>query len=318
MKPKKTLFPLEPRKLYDFAELYKQGYRFGRLAINRELNVKNVNAKERSIEELKGVVSPIIVIPARMALENNLEVLDEKGEDVTLETVDLDNIYVPADGQHRTEAVKNILDKGGISITVDVMLLTIKNADIAKILQEVNNSVFVWNGIDWLTSLTTIAIDQKIPTHVINFVKELKTKPDMSDSAAWLWAKGEIISKSKITTLIKKGDSGSIKQMTDDTNIEMRRGLYEKTHTRLGGKLSGVKVIPTKLLSYHKQLIDNDVISSEAWEHIIQFVTDLDEDTVTKLQKAKVGDGHTKDQKITLILDKAWDAYFSELKLPKK
>lgn len=303
--------------LYNFADLLKSGYIFGRLKLNRELNPKNIAAKKQSIKELKGTVSPIIVTTAKKAIENGLEVLDDKGIDVTAETKNLEQILVTIEGQHRVEALKSLLTDGGIPLSAFVMLVTV-NASLPKILQEANNSVCIWNGIDWLTSLAVCAEEKNVPISAISFVKELKSKPDMSDSAAWLWAKGEIISKSKITNLIKKPDTGNIKQMTDDANIEMRRELYDKTHAKLGGKLAGVKIIPSTLLTYQKQLIDKDVVSSEAWQCIIMFIENLDEDMVSKLQKAKVGDGHTKDQNITLILNEAWDAYCSKFKHPDK
>lgn len=309
---------IEKGSLYDYRELLEDGYKFARLEVNRELDSKHVNKMKDSMETLNGAIMPFIVITAKEALEQSWKVILDDGTVVTTKSGDIDKILVIIEGQHRSEALKRLYAEGKKTISASIMLPLVETKDIVKLLQEVNTSVTPWDGIDWLTSLHAIAKEKNIPMEATALVKELSADSNISDSSAWLWAKGSIISKAKIVREIKNGDVEQIKKIVHDPSIKERRTLYTQSKAKLGEKLVGLKKIPTLLCDYEQQLIDNGIPRPESWEKVIKFVSELNTATVKNLKEAKKSKTQTKDQVLTNMLNIVWKEYMNSLALPNR
>lgn len=307
---------IEAGKLYEYSQLVKDDFQFARLKVNREIDNAHVTKKKESMKEMGGTIMPLLVIPALNAISQNLTVLMDDGTVVTAETKNLDKIYVILDGQHRYDALKRLLSEGETSLSCYIMLPLVTSTNIVRLLQEANTSVNPWDGIDWLTSLNVTAQGLGVSIGASEFVKELSTGADMSDSAAWLWAKGEIVSKAKIIREIKKKDKKLISEIANDKFLDQRQRLFKDTKAKLGSKLVGLKRLPKLLCEYEKELVDESIPRPDSWERVIEFVTELNTSQVKNLKEAKKTDTQTKDQVLTKLLNTAWQ-HFKDSHLSK-
>ena len=87
------------------------GYTYGWIKINRDIDEKQVRKKIASILACKGIISPFLVVPAIVCLKAGLELVDESGNPITMDTPNLDFILIVIDGQHRLEALRQLNKK---------------------------------------------------------------------------------------------------------------------------------------------------------------------------------------------------------------
>ena len=100
--PDQVLF----RPIYRYRELCKYGFKPSYLKVNRPIDVTHARnlAKDTDSSADKTFISSAKVVWAREALEAGLEVIDEHGNELTLESRDIDSYFVIIDGQHRAFA----------------------------------------------------------------------------------------------------------------------------------------------------------------------------------------------------------------------
>ena len=298
--------------LYNIVSLKLSGYNFCWLKVNREPASKQIRKMKESIKSTGGVVMPLTVIQASK-IPSEFEMVDEEGQSINDESTNLNKTLVILDGQHRYKAYCELCEEGITTYPAYVMLPLIEPEGLEMLLQEINTSVNPWDGIDWLTSLTVTAKSKGFPVDAIEFVKELSTNPDISDSAAWLWAKGEIISKGKIVGKLKKSDLEAIKTISSDKFIGKRKELFDVTKLKLGGKLVGLKSVPSLFNTYEEDLVNKSIPRPITWDKIIEFTKNISIDTVKILQGIKKNDKSTKDQQISEILNSEWEKYLTNI-----
>lgn len=105
----------------DLKALVDKGGKLCICALNRDVQVKHVEELVKSLEKDKvdRFEQPMIVCPARKAIEQGVTVLDEAGNIVTLDNPEIDNMYLTLDGQHRGAAAAG----SGYKYGVDVMII---------------------------------------------------------------------------------------------------------------------------------------------------------------------------------------------------
>ena len=97
-----TNFKIENLKVYEVSELLENGYKFGRLASNRKFDKAALAAKKKSLKS-KGLLQPAIIVPAQMAIDDGLEVIDFVTED-PIDPSEVSKYLALTDANHRYKA----------------------------------------------------------------------------------------------------------------------------------------------------------------------------------------------------------------------
>lgn len=158
-------------------ELKKVGLKIFFLKDNRDLTPANVKGKMASIKE-DGLITPLHLIPAEKAIEEGLEVIDDKGSLITKEEAELGFIIV--DGNNRYKAIMNLRDKpeeAGKGMNPIKCMVDIEMGNILKKVIEMNNTSIKWKLKDYIKT----ANNQHKGNETLEFIKELQDKK-FSDS----------------------------------------------------------------------------------------------------------------------------------------
>ena len=179
---------LEKYRIYSSSELAAMGVRFARLIDNRDINEGAVKKKMESIKAADGVISSSLLVPARTCLEQGHRV-EMDGEEITLETPGLDNIYVLVDGQHRKEAVQRLNnypakdDAGDTKKYEDYFNIPlIDKYNVSCLLRETNTATFPWKDRQYLSNLLMLKPEKKL-----ELLNELQEHPQATTKAALHW-----------------------------------------------------------------------------------------------------------------------------------
>ena len=125
------------------AMLASKGIKVARLAGNRNFSEKNIKEKKKSLKKC-GMLSAAIIISAKKALDEGLEVVDfETGKAITYENAD--KYVVLVDANHRFKAYLE-LRKSDDEYKGDfyVMYPLQENISIAVMLAEINIATDPW------------------------------------------------------------------------------------------------------------------------------------------------------------------------------
>ena len=303
-------FKLSKGQIIPLITLLTHRYRFARIKVNRDIDQQVVNKKIVSIRAAKGIITPFLILTALECLKANIDVVDEQGNIVTMNTPDLDKILVIIDGQHRWNAIKKLRKSGEMYEAYFFLPLT-DNYDLMTLLKEANTSVNPWDGIDWLTMAIQQAQVRGIDTTRLEWLKELANTDNISDSAASLYATGgeRIISKSRIKSAIDKEDPDELKSLADVEGMDRNRNLYKSVATKLESKIAGLKVTPQTLFGFISTEVKKNVPINDAYDHVIRFIDSLNNDQTKSLKTARKTDDKTKDQVIRDLFKIYWEAW---------
>ena len=138
------------RPTYRYRELCKCGFKPAYLKINRAINAVHASnlAKDAASSTDKRFINSAKVVWAREALEAGLELIDEYGNELTLESKDIDRYFVIIDGQHRGYAMH--LNK---DIDLYVEFMDEKGEDILKSVEKMNTLSQNWTGDNYIDAL---------------------------------------------------------------------------------------------------------------------------------------------------------------------
>ena len=181
-----TSAKLSKFRIYSSSELGALGIRLARIVDNRELDTKAVNKKINSIKNVKGVISPTQLVPARKCLEQGHEVKLWDGTVVTEDTEDLDNIYVIVDGQHRDEAIRKIKDNPKETEKYEnyYYVPLIDAYIVSDILRETNVATYPWKDRQYINNLLMLKADSAVN---LDLLKEIQAHPKATTKSALHW-----------------------------------------------------------------------------------------------------------------------------------
>ncbi len=182
----KAAVKLSKFRIYSSSELGALGVRLARIVDNRELDSKAVNKKIASIKNVKGVISPTQLVPARKCLEQGHEVKLLDGTVVTEDTKDLDNIYVIVDGQHRDEAIRKIKDNPKETEKFEnyYYVPLIDAYIVSDILRETNVATYPWKDRQYINNLLMLKGDSAVN---LDLLREIQAHPKATTKAALHW-----------------------------------------------------------------------------------------------------------------------------------
>lgn len=153
--------------LYLASELKAAGYKFCFDKENREINNNHVDELLDRIKDDKSkrFMETLKVCEVRLALEQGRKVFDVDGNEITLDTPDLEKHVLILDGQHRWIV---ILENPGYDIWTDF----VETENIGAYIDNLNNSSKKWDGDDVKHSLRMHYFGQVPVLEEINEFKE--------------------------------------------------------------------------------------------------------------------------------------------------
>lgn len=288
---KETMTGLSRFIVYKESELRSRGYRYASMKTNRPIQKNALNKKKKSINKA-GVLSPCTVVPARKCLLQGLEIIDEAGKEVTLETPDLDKILVIVDGGHRFEAVKELNLKRSESDRRECYFTLPFNDDIPvyELLRQSNIVTTPWSGSTYLSSLI-MAKDEAAKNPMLTWVENMSGIS--GDTAAWQWATLRRKVPTKTQLIKASGDDEKAKdaysKISDTSNFEAGKRLYEAFRKHFKSAVLGCKFFPEWVIEKFDELKEvkgkNDAVGT-----LVKFAESFDRDTVDVIEEFKGAD----------------------------
>lgn len=154
------------------------------LAFNRDVTNKTPHVKRlaKSIKE-EGLHTPLHLVPATTAIEEGIEVLDDKGSTVT----DGTDKYVLVDGNNKYRAIQVLRasKEPGKAVKPIKCIIDEDAKEIQKMVMSMNNVVKAWSNADSIK-----AASKTKPNEVVNYIAE-KVKEGFSFSTISLALTGQ-------------------------------------------------------------------------------------------------------------------------------
>ena len=284
---------LDPRRIYTWDELSSHGFKKAGLRNNREVNDKVVKKKMMSIKRTNGVISPILVVSARACLEQGLEVVDENGNQLSLDDPDIDSYLVIIDGLHRDEAVTRLnLERKQDERPYDLPVIfpQIERPKVLTMLGESNISTRPWKGTDYLVSLLNSGnlpgVNKEV-TETLELVKKYSTE-GCSEIAAWGYATGTYKRQPTANRLYKaQSDVETRNRLTEGSN-KYGREIYDTLKTAgLDSRMIGSKEVSKYLIEkMHDLVADGTTTLKDAANVITKFIGSLTQGEVTAINQS--------------------------------
>lgn len=200
------------------------------IAVNRETatNSTNVKGKVKSLKEY-GVCSPLILLPAKYAADENLTLLDSMGTTIT-EEQRIANSYVILDGNNRYKAYlaiaeekKNKEAKGeipeigkGLDDIPCIIQQEQPSNGVLKTLIEMNTTAISWKGGDYIRTAAKLNPDNE----AMKWANEMtKAKMSLSTISLFLTFDNKL-KPTEVAKLIKTGEMGCA------CNVERAKRIY--------------------------------------------------------------------------------------------
>ena len=126
------------------ADLVKAGIKFAFAKSNRLIHQPHVDSLYDNVQDTvdKCFVETGKIVEARLLLEEGLELVDENGNELTLDTEDIDNYFAILDSQHRFIVARQHCD---VNLMLEIPDYLCPSAEYISI---INNEREDWNGVD--------------------------------------------------------------------------------------------------------------------------------------------------------------------------
>ena len=259
------------RPIYRYRELCKYGFKPSYLKVNRPIDVTHARnlAKDTDSSADKTFISSAKVVWAREALEAGLEVIDEHGNELTLESRDIDSYFVIIDGQHRAFAAHL-----NPSIDLLVEFLEGKGKDLLKIIEKMNILAKDWTGDNYIDALTK-KHSGKMPLleEVDRLSKEFKKSRKYL--LVLLCNDANKIRLCKLKEAFSKDEPDFSDYNLDQNKVEFAEKVLTAVQERFGerDKATSTVMFITALLNIKECLSDMDKVNFE--ENLPAFIISL-------------------------------------------
>lgn len=290
------------------ATLLISGQKIARLVGNRNLNEKIVKGKMESIKKY-GQLVPAIIVEARVALEQGLEMEDfETGEKIT--EANVDEYVVLVDANHRYEAHLRLIkanDELEKKYTKEFYLMYALNeeAAIAEILSEINVATNPWKGGDYVKGAVIKNVKEEIPL-LEEVHKMIDEDYSLTTASKWLTFTSDV--NRDIMTLAM---NGIIKEeLRRTTGIDRGKKLLEAFKQKLEEKTLKSRIIIDWIISIYN---DTPAIEMPYFtEKMESFIKDISEEDAEYINKAKgKRGGDTRENIINQKLNSLWGSFNS-------
>lgn len=246
------------------------------IRMNREtvVNGKNVKGKIKSMKEY-GVTSPLLLLPAKFAYDEGLELLDERLSLVTDEER-IKKAFINMDGNNRYKAYLTIknekakADANGKEYEVGKGLDAIPcliadeapEKGVLNTLIEMNTTSVSWNDKDYIR---TAAL--KFPEdELLQYVDELAKKKMSASSISLYVSFGNSLKRAAIANAIKTG-----KALEGDYNVERAKRI-----------ITALEDAGFEQKAINKRYLIQFIISkADRFDKVLEAIGELTEDEVT-------------------------------------
>ena len=155
-------------KVATVEELMSQGKSIVFLAFNRDVTNKtpHVKALAKSIKEV-GLLTPLFLVPATTALEEDIELVDENGSPVT----DGKDKYVLTDGNNKNRAIHLLRasHEPGKAIEPIKCIIDEDAKNIQRMVMTMNNVVKPWSNVDAIKAASKTRLGKVWLSNIIHF-----------------------------------------------------------------------------------------------------------------------------------------------------
>lgn len=297
----------EVLNVLSLAVLASKGVKVARLVGNRDLKDSAVKKKMESLKSY-GLLVPAIIVSAKEALKQGLEIVDfETGEPVTEDNSE--NYVVLVDGCNRYEAHLR-LQKANDGLPDeekykgDFKVIYPLNSEmlIVEMLAEVNIATNPYKGGDYAKAASLVNKKQDLP--LLTAINELTSKGFSSESAGlWLLFKG--VSKETLALAIKGVISPDLKITT---GLERGKRLLKSARESFLDKTLKTRIIPSWIVHQYEQTEDKD--KPLFTEKMVNFLTHISREDSDYIDKVKGKRGvNTRESLVNNKLNKLWNEF---------
>jgi hypothetical protein len=288
-------------KVISLKSLQSEGKKVARLACNRDLNVKIVNAKKSSMKT-NGLLVPAIMVDAVDALKASLEIIDFASKEVVTEA-NASSYVVLIDANHRYQAHTELLaEEKDYNKEFYLMYPLNSELSIPKMLAEINTATSAWKGSDFGKGAKMMC-SEKLP--LLDSINELTSKGYSLDSACkWL----TFMNKINKTVLGNAMDGTVNDVLRNVSGIQRGKNLLEAALTAFDEGILKTRTIPDWVIKKYDNTPDSEKHIFEPT--IVSFFNSLKRVDVKGIESAKGKRGSiSKEQIIFSNLDELFNKF---------
>ncbi len=302
---------LQQMVIYEDTYLDDNNYEEVYMTCNRNINPHNVTAKKKSIISSKGVNIPSLIVGAKAAIKQKIELRNANGEIVDENYPNLNRCYCTVDGQHRSLAIKE-LRQSGKDLDLHNYLCLPLNADcqIVTILHSTNTATSAWANTDYISSILMNRSGSDVDMSKLQWIKEKSQYG--SSTAAFRWADLKIV---RIPTKQKLSKAATNKKDFDDVanveNFHNGQRLYNSMAKSFSLSFLGLKCVPEFFINTINKLVKGTFSYDQVIDYLDGFINGTFNRTLAdEMEKYKSESGvQTKDDKITAKLTELLESY---------
>ena len=298
---------IEKFKVYEITELTNNGYKIARLANNRNLNEKAVNAKKKSLQD-KAQLQAAVVDFADRAVKQGLDVVDFLSEEKIADN-EIAQTLVLLEGNHRYKAYLELKKDETFNGNFYVTLPLTAELTIAEMIAEMNICTCTWKGTDYIKG--AIMSHPSNVTDVLRYMAELETKGYSLPAISMYVTGTENVKKS----VLKKFMNGETADVLKDT--ENSKEKIERCKKILDAAKYFSVLLPSRSFAdwiKSKLELKKNLTGEQVEEILIGFLKSVSKNDADKICKIKGTKGQsTKEDLINGELNKLYDFYEHDL-----
>ena len=270
--------PVHSVSIYKYRELLKRGFKPAYLEGNRLINEAHARklAKDADSSDDKTFITSAKVVWAEDALKAGLELFDEEGSRLTLETEGIENYFVIVDGQHRELATR-------LNPTIDLRIEFLdEKVDILRCVEKMNTLTSNWTGDNYIYAL------QKKYNGKVRLLEEIdslskKFKVSRKYLLVLLCNDKDKIRLSKLKAAFSKETPDLSEYDIKQDAVEFAEKVLTAIRERFGAdcKATSTVMFVTALLNIEKCISEQDKMNFK--ENLPGFIMYLSDDEVKEI-----------------------------------
>ncbi len=294
------------KEILSLKDLQEMGIKLAKLAANRHIQAKVVEAKKKSLQKC-GQAVPGIIVNAEAAINQGYEVRDlETDELVTRENAS--EYVVIIDAQHRLFAHLALLEDNSSNYTGEFYFMFPLSGEqnIAELLSEINTCTKPWSGADYVTG-AVMASKAELP--LLDFIHSLTAKGYSLPSASLFATLGTKLTARDMTKIMK-GDPNA--KVGNTCNLEAGKKIHEAASSKLGDNLLKTRTIIEWIISKRGETSKESLEAVN--DHMVEFFNQLSDEQVKELKGLK---GTSGGETLETKLNNKLSALYTEFKANK-
>lgn len=296
------------KKILNLTELTSSGKKVARLSGNRDLDEKIISSKKESLKKY-GLLVPAIIVDARKAFEENLEMIDFESNEIVNEE-QLEHYVIILDANHRFKAHLELLKEGDYNKEFYFVDTLNTDVEIPIILAEINVCTNPWKGKDYGKG-AEMMVNQKL--ELLEEINTLTSEGYSLDAASkWLTFRNQI-SKKVLTDAM----NGKIAEcLTKTSGIKRGLELIKAAKTSLSSDLLKTRTLIDWIINKYDSF--SDVNKEKDLENMKLFLSSIKREDAEKIEKSKGKRGEcTKEELVYKKINSLYESFLIEMATTK-